>query len=102
MPVKFEAAVVSDGEWHSAHPIRPNSVCPFFSDDVDVVGVGAASNRMKAAKFTVSDDISDAVPVNWPLFRILVESSGRGLNTQPGTPARSLGNASFVTPISTL
>ena len=64
---------------------------------------------MNAAKFTTSDDISDAVPMGVPKlgllafwFSRLVASSGVPLKTQPGTALRSLGKFSLETPCSTL
>ena len=63
------------------------SDCPFCCEDVDVTGAGGADIRAKAAKFTTSDAICDAVPVVLlGLFGlvIFIESSGVALNTQPG------------------
>src|SRR5580698_833153 len=64
---------------------------------------------MNAAKFTMSDDISDAVPTGKPKLGLLtfpfsrfVASSGDPLKTQPGTALRSLGKFSFDPPCSTL
>ena len=77
--------------------------------DVWGLGVGGANRRMKAAKFAVSESISDAVPIAVPLFGLalllltrLVESSGVSLNTQPRIADRSFGNNSLITPCSTL
>src|SRR2546426_6221870 len=109
MPVKIEARVVSEGEWHRAQPILRKRFEPFCVGSVCGPGVGGADRRMKAAKFAVSDSISDAVPIVVPLFGLalllltrLVESSGISLNTQPGIADRSFGNNSLVTPCSTL
>ncbi len=76
---------------------------------MDASGIGGASSRLNAAKFTTSDDISEAVPIDVPAFGLLafplrrgVASSGDPLNTQPVTALRSFGNTSFDTPCSTL
>src|ERR1700677_3323749 len=98
MPVYGEAAVVSEGEWQSAQPTAVNSFWPFFSDAEAVVGAAGADSRMKAAKFTTSDDISDPVPVGPPLYTITEASSGVALNTQPGTAERSFMKTSLATP----
>ena len=57
---------------------------------------------MNAAKFTVSDDMSDAVPVVLSPLTSTVASSGEPLNTQPLTADRSFVKTSFETPCSTL
>ncbi len=59
-----------------------------------LLGVGGASIRMKIPKLTVSECGSSPAAC--------VRSSGSWLKTHPGTPERSLGNSSFVTPDSTL
>src|SRR5271165_6698295 len=109
MPVKMDGPVVSEGEWQSAQPIELKSAAPLVVEDVGGAGIGGADKRANAAKFTTSDDISDAVPMSVPKFgllefwlRRLVESSGDPLNTQPATALRSLGKFSFDTPCSTL
>src|SRR5579859_339509 len=104
MPVNGDSPVVSEEEWHRTQPILLNNTWPFSSEAVCVVGVGGAVRRMNAAKFTVSDDIFEAVPVSPSSSGLvmLVESSGVPLNTQPETAARSLGNSSLATPCSTL
>src|SRR5277367_4220406 len=109
MPVNGEAAVVSDVEWQSAQPTRLNRLAPFCVDAVGDAGVGGAERRMNAAKFTTSDDISEAVPNIVPKLELVllalirfVASSGVELNTQPATAARSFGNSSLDTPCSTL
>jgi hypothetical protein len=58
--------VVRDGEWHSAQPILLNNAAPFLVESVCGAGAGGAERRAKAAKFTTSDDMSDAVPVGLP------------------------------------
>src|SRR5579864_4920430 len=109
MPVKIDCPVVSCGEWHSEQPMLANRLAPFCVDEVEGPGEGGAVNRLKAAKFAVSDDISEAVPTVVPKFELLelpfkrfVESSGELLNTQPATALRSFGKSSFETPCSTL
>src|ERR1700722_11325881 len=100
----MDAAVVSDVEWHSAHPTLLNKLLPFGAADACGAGCGGADNRAKIAKFTTSDDMVDAVPNGRRVFgsRSTVESSGVALKTQPGTAERSFGNISFETPCSTL
>src|SRR5579863_3114071 len=78
-------------------------------DGVDGAGFAGADRRMNAAKFTMSDDISEFVPIVVPKLGLpalglsrLVESSGEPLNTHPATALRSLGNNSLDTPCSTL
>src|SRR5579859_2003102 len=102
MPVKPEAAVVSDGEWHRAQPMLLNKFEPLIVDWGGCAGVGGAVSRANSAKFKTSDDISESVPIVVPKFwlfglpfRMLLVSSGVGLNTQPVTALRSLGNTSF-------
>src|SRR5215471_5697724 len=82
-----------------------------WSDDEDVVlveavvadaGFGAANIRMNAEKLTMSDEKSDAGLPLFVVFVRLVVLSGRLLNWQFGLVSRSFGNASLVTPISTL
>src|SRR5581483_609519 len=109
MPVNCDAPVVREGEWQSAQPILLNKLAPFWVEGVGEAGVGGAESRIKAAKFTVSDDISEIVPsvdpklgLLWFPLRILLASSGVGLNRQPATAERSLGNTSLETPCSTL
>ncbi len=79
------------------------AAAPFCVEAVGGAGVGGADNRIKAAKFTMSEDISEALPVELPegLIRF-VASSGAPLNTQPGIAERSLGNSSLATPCSML
>src|SRR5712692_3951672 len=110
MPLNGEAAVVSVSEWQSTQPMPgselvPNNARPWSSDDDAVVGVGGAKNRMNPAKLRTSDDIWLAVPVVPPGgsgLTMLVESSGVGLNSQPGAVSRSFGKFSLDTPCSTL
>src|SRR5579864_634847 len=109
MPVKGDGPVVSEGEWQSAQPMELNKLAPFWMEEVGGAGVAGADNRMKAAKFTMSDDISEAVPMVLPKFGLLelpltrlVASSGEPLKTQPTAALRSLGNNSLLTPCSTL
>src|SRR5215471_18036818 len=105
MPVKGDFPVCSVSLWHKTQPILLNNALPFSSEAVCVVAVGGAVRRMKAAKFTVSDDILEAVPVvETPSsgLTMLVESSGLELYTQPEAAARSFGNSSLETPCSTL
>src|SRR5712692_5933976 len=109
MALYCDLPVVRLAVWHRTQPILLNRAAPFISDAVAVVGAGGSDSRMKAAKFTVSAVISDAVPSVVPKlalavlgFRMLVSSSGVPLNTQPETAARSLGNSSLATPCSTL
>src|SRR5271169_3935011 len=109
MPVKTEAAVVREGEWHRVQPILLNRFAPFCVDGVGDAGVAGAESRMNAAKFSKSANISDTVPMGVLKFgllglpfRMLLESSGVELNTQPGTALRSFGNNSVETPCSTL
>jgi hypothetical protein len=96
MPVKGDAAVVRLVEWHRLQPMVLNRLAPLVVEDVGVAGVGGASRRMNAAKFTVSEDISETVPMVVPKFgllwlplMILLESSGVALNTQPAVVLRS-------------
>ena len=63
MPLYGDRPVVSDGEWQSEQPIELNSAAPFCVEVVGDTGVGGADNRENSAKFTMSEDISDAVPV---------------------------------------
>jgi hypothetical protein len=79
IPVKMEAAVVNVGEWQNAHPVLLKSAWPFFSEAVDVVGVGGSVNRMNPAKFSRSEDIED-IPPDPTKF---VWSSDVALYTQP-------------------
>jgi hypothetical protein len=66
-------------------------------------GAGGEQRRAKAAKFTTSDDMSDAVPVGLPEGSSrFVASSGEPLSMHPGTAERSLGKISLATPCSTL
>src|ERR1700690_3439026 len=109
MPVNGDDPVVSEVEWQSAQPILLNRLEPFCVDGDCGPGVAGAESRMNAAKFTMSDDISDAVPIWLPKFKLAllvltstVASSGDTLNTQPDTALRSLGKTSFDTPCSTL
>src|SRR5580700_7261387 len=109
MPVKIDVPVVRVGEWQRLQPMALKSAAPFKVDWVEAAGVGAAERRLNAAKFTISDDISDSVPKLVPKFGLLafwfnrlVESSGDPLNTHPVTALRSLGKFSFDTPCSTL
>src|SRR5258708_39862932 len=92
MPVKYVAAVVSEGLWHNAQPMVLNNALPFNSEALAVVGAGGAARRMKIAKLATSEDPPETAA--W--------SSGVGLKTQPGTPPRSFGKISFETPCSTL
>ena len=63
--------------WQRAQPTLLNRLAPFAVEVVCGPGVGGAERRMKAAKFTRSDDISASVPVGPPLsLTILVASSG--------------------------
>ena len=108
IPVKSDGPVVRVGEWQSEQPIDVNRLAPLRVDAVDAVGVGGADKRMKTAKFTISEDISEAVPIVLPKFelpelpfRMLVASSGDPLKTHPATALRSLGKSSFETPCST-
>jgi hypothetical protein len=94
------------GEWQRLQPMVLNTVAPFTVDGVDGAGVGGAERRMNAAKFTISDDISDTVPSVVPKlgllefwFKMLVASSGDPLKTQPATALRSLGKFSLETPM---
>src|SRR6266851_1370627 len=112
IPVNGELAVCNVRLWHSTQPIpglptlAPKSCEPRACEavyDATGSGVGAALSLMKAAKLTVSEDIWLAVPVVLPLEVVrLVESSGVGLKTQPGTAERSLPKTSLATPCSTL
>src|SRR5260370_42314122 len=112
IPVNGEAAVCKVRVWHSTHPIpglltlAPKSCEPRACDAVYCeggTGVGGLVSRMKAAKFTVSEDIWLAVPVGLPVEGVmLVESSGVGLKTQPATAERSFLKTSLATPCSTL
>src|SRR5258708_38146224 len=102
MPVNIDAAVGRLGEWQFAQLMLVNSDCPFWADADSGAGVGGAERRMKIVKLLTSDPVWTAVPVVPPLTVKLVESSGVGLNTQPGTADRSFGNPSFETPCSTL
>src|SRR5579864_5782136 len=109
MPVKIDCPVVSVGEWQRAHPIELNRAAPFRVEGVGVAGVAGAVKRMKAAKFTMSDDISETVPIGMPKFGLrglgfsrFEASSGEPLKTQPATAFRSLGKFSLETPCSTL
>src|SRR5271170_569311 len=109
IPVNGEAPVVRVGEWHRLQPMVLNTVAPFRVDAVDGADAAGAERRMNAAKFTMSDAISDAVPTVVPKlellefwFRMLVASSGDPLKTQPATALRSFGKFSLETPCSTL
>src|SRR5262249_42239644 len=97
IPVNLDNPVVSEEEWHSAHPTFSNSSAPCSAAVLGGAGCGGAESRMKAAKFTTSDDTFAGVPSSSS-----VASSGAPLNTQPITALRSLGNTSFATPCSTL
>src|SRR5215813_12687484 len=89
--------------WHNAHPTLVNTVLPFLAEALSVAGVGGARKRINTEKFTISEDMSPAVPVLPPFSAVsLVPSSGDALNTQPVTADLSLGNPSFETPCSTL
>jgi hypothetical protein len=66
------------------------------------LGVGAASKRMYIAKLMMSEEKSDAGLLLGVGSVKFVVSSGVGLVARPGVVFRSLGNASLVTPISTL
>src|ERR1700741_4929967 len=109
MPVKGDRAVVREVEWQRLHPIWLKSEDPLVMEEFGGAGVGGADNRMNVAKFTMSDDISDKVPIVVPKFglllfplRMLPVSSGVELKTHPAVVLRSLGNSSLVTPCSTL
>src|SRR5579859_2265762 len=109
MPVKGDAAVVRLVEWHRLQPMVLNRAAPLVVEEVDAAGVGGAVRRMKAAKLTTSEDISERVPMVVPKFtlvlsglRMLLLSSGVALKTQPVVVLRSSGKASLVTPCSTL
>ena len=103
MPANFDMPVVKVEVWHKAQPTPLNRLAPFLAEADIGAGVGGAESRMKAAKFTRSEDRAAAVPVGLPLpSTILVASSGEPLYTQPAPPARSLPKASFETPCSTL
>jgi hypothetical protein len=88
--------------WHRPQPILTNWLAPWTDVLVGAAGVGAADRRMKAAKLTTSEEKSDAgLAVGSDTARF-VESSGVAFNRHPGVSSRSLGNASLVTPCSTL
>lgn len=94
---------MSEGEWQSAQPMLLKAADPFCVEVVGAAGAGGADKRANAAKFTMSEDISEAVPLELPEpFCMFVASSGEPLKTQPGTAERSLGNSSLATPCSTL
>ena len=82
------AAVVDEVDWAAG--------------DVPDAGVGGASIRMKAAKFTMSEEKSEAGLALLVLFTRLVVLSGDALNWQFGSFSRSFGKASLVMPCSTL
>src|SRR5215510_11038915 len=96
IPVKGDRAVCKVRLWHRAHPMASNKADPRAADGLIDVGVGGADSRMKAAKLTVSEGLVV------PPAPMLLESSGVGLKTQPGTADRSLGKSSLDTPCSTL
>src|SRR5882757_8709290 len=109
MPVIWDGPVVSVGEWQSEQPIEPKSAAPRWVEAVGDAGVGGADKRMKAAKFSRSDDISEVVPIGVPKLGLAelpftrgVASSGELLKTHPATALRSLGKFSLETPCSTL
>src|SRR5579884_962328 len=109
MPVYGEFPVVSDGEWQRLQPIWLKSVWPLLIEELEGAGVGGASSRIKSAKLTTSEDISERVPMVVPKLellllglRMLLESSGVALKTQPAVVLRSFGKPSLVTPCSTL
>src|SRR6478735_8080661 len=104
MPVKGEGAVFRVSEWHSTQPTLLNRVWPFVADGVNATGTGTALSRMKAAKFTCSEEIWLASsPAVGPggMIRCVV-SSGVTLNTHPRMALRSLENTSLAMPCSTL
>src|SRR5258708_3479386 len=109
MPVKGDAAVVRLVEWHRLQPMVLKSVAPLVVEDVAGAGVGGAASRMNSAKLTTSEDISESVPMVVPKFtllllglRMLLESSGVALKTQPVVVLRSFWKPSLLTPCSTL
>ena len=104
IPVYGERVVCNVGVWHIAHPIDPKSACPAWAEAVSGAGVGGADSLANAAKFTMSELMSEAEPVSAPVVGsvMFVVSSGVPLKTQPGTAERSLGKSSLLTPISTL
>ena len=67
MPVKRDVPVVKVGEWQSAQPTELNTLQPFVADAVSGAGTAGAESRMKLAKSTTSEDISAALPVEFPL-----------------------------------
>ena len=95
---------MSEGVWHMSQWILLKSAWPFWTDEALgfpgipwAEGAGGARNRMKVEKATISLTIAA------PDRSKFVPSSGVGFNWQEmGTAPRSLGKASFVTPISTL
>jgi hypothetical protein len=68
MPVEIDPPVVSVGECKSAQPIELKRAAPFWMEIVDGAGVAGADRGMNPAKLTISDDISEAVPIVVPKF----------------------------------
>src|SRR6476620_8748704 len=101
-PVKTDCPVVCCGMWQLAQPMLMNWFLPWVDVVVAGAGVGAAESRIKPAKLTMSDEKSDAGLADGSGSVKCVASSGVGLKRQPCVSSRSLGNASLVTPCSTL
>src|SRR5215469_1304432 len=96
-------AVVSEGVWQCAHPIRTKTARPFTVEGVSGAGIGGASIRMKFAKASISEITAGL----WlePAGELGVKfsvSSGVGLKIHPAVSSRSWEKSWFVTPISTL
>ena len=62
MPVNFDIPVVNVAVWQRAQPTLLNRLAPFRAEADMAAGRGGSESRMKAAKFTRSDDICAAVP----------------------------------------
>src|SRR5438046_3198137 len=99
MAADFARPVVRVEVWQRPQPTMLNRFAPFVVEAAVGPGAGGADSRMKAAKFTRSDDISASVPIGLPSeVSIFVLSSGVPLYTQSGVAARSLVKASLETP----
>ena len=80
MAADFDSPVVRVEVWHRAQPTLLNRLAPFAADVDIVAGIGGPRSRMKAAKFTRSDDSCASVPIGLPVsVTILVASSGEPL-----------------------
>jgi len=64
IPVNGEFPVVSEAEWHSAHPTLVNRFAPFCAEAVKGAGVGGADSLIATEKLIRSEANSLPTPVD--------------------------------------